>query len=145
MNIAVGKSMCPMENHLNEAEKSPLLCGSEALQQQQGEVQMPPATPPTEQSRVDELLAAQRSRLQAQRKAQPLLFLRNILNVVFMLLAAITIIGLFFFEKGSAALTYCYYIGIVAVLIKMVEVMFRMPGFKKQPRRHRNFHAPSKK
>lgn len=83
------------------------------------------------QQKVEALLAAQRSRLAAQQREKPHLFLRNILNGIFILLAAGAMIGIVIFEQGSSHLTHSYYLGVAAVLVKMVEVMLRMPGWKK--------------
>lgn len=56
-----------------------------------------------------------------------MLILRNILNAVFMLLAAVTMIGIWAYPEYT---NQWYIIGLVAVCIKIVEVMFRMPGMK---------------
>lgn len=56
------------------------------------------------------------------------LFIRNILNAVFMLAAAVGMIGMWLFPEFT---TYCYILCLIAVCIKMVEVMLRMPGMKK--------------
>ncbi|MGN0087106.1 MAG: mechanosensitive ion channel protein MscS [Alloprevotella sp.] len=56
------------------------------------------------------------------------LFLRNILNAVFMLLAAACMTGLLILPAYK---TQCYIVGLIAVVIKMVEVILRMPGLKK--------------
>ena len=56
------------------------------------------------------------------------LFLRNILNAIFMLIAAIGMIGMWLFPELT---THCYILCLIAVCIKMVEVMLRMPGMKK--------------
>ena len=61
-------------------------------------------------------------------KERKMLLLRNILNAVFMLLAVVTMIGVWAFPEYT---NQWYIIGLVAVCIKIVEVMFRMPGMKK--------------
>jgi hypothetical protein len=61
-------------------------------------------------------------------KERKMLLLRNILNAVFMLLAVVTMIGVGVFPEYT---NQWYIIGLVAVCIKIVEVMFRMPGMKK--------------
>ncbi len=57
-----------------------------------------------------------------------LLILRNWLNGVFMLLALIAIIGVLLFKAGDIRLYISYGIAILAILVKMVEAIFRMPG-----------------
>lgn len=56
------------------------------------------------------------------------LLLRNILNLVFMLMALVGMVGLIFFREYT---TQWQILCLLAVCVKMVEVMFRMPGFKK--------------
>ena len=67
-----------------------------------------------------------------RRKAQNNLFLRNILNILFMVMALITMgcIGYFFYTKGETPM-WCYFLGIIAVIIKMCESMLRMPWLSK--------------
>lgn len=65
-----------------------------------------------------------------KRKAGKNLFIRNILNSLFILLAIIAMVGILFADKGSS-LTIWYGLGLFAVLIKMVEVVLRMPGLNK--------------
>ena len=64
---------------------------------------------------------------QRLKKERKMLILRNILNAVFMLLAAVTMIGIWAYPEYT---NQWYIIGLVAVCIKIVEVMFRMPGMK---------------
>ncbi len=64
---------------------------------------------------------------QRLKKERKMLFFRNILNAVFMLLAAVTMVGIWAFPDYT---NHWYIIGLVAVCIKIVEVMFRMPGMK---------------
>lgn len=61
-------------------------------------------------------------------KERKMLILRNILNAIFMLLAAATMIGIWAFPEYT---NQWYILGLIAVCIKIVEVMFRMPGMKK--------------
>ena len=61
-------------------------------------------------------------------KERKMLMLRNILNAIFMLLAATTMIGIWCFPEYT---NQWYIIGLIAVCVKIVEVMFRMPGMKK--------------
>ena len=65
-----------------------------------------------------------------RRKVTRNLFIRNILNSIFILLAIIAMIGIVFSEKMGNIYIW-YGLGLFAVLIKMVEVMLRMPGLKK--------------
>lgn len=65
-----------------------------------------------------------------KRKAGKNLFIRNILNSLFIILAIIAMAGILFTDKGSS-LTVWYGLGLFAVLIKMVEVVLRMPGLNK--------------
>ena len=58
------------------------------------------------------------------------LFIRNILNSIFILLAIVSMLGIVFSEK-SGNMYIWYGLGLFAVMIKMVEVMLRMPGLKK--------------
>ena len=62
------------------------------------------------------------------RRQRRLLILRNWLNGVFMLLARIAIIGVLLFKAGDIRLYISYGIAILAILVKMVEAIFRMPG-----------------
>lgn len=62
------------------------------------------------------------------------LFLRNILNGVFMLMAATAMIGLVVTWHSPQQPTWCYVLGLLAVVVKMVEAMLRMPGMKQTPR-----------
>lgn len=62
------------------------------------------------------------------RRQRRLLILRNWLNGVFMLLALIAIIGVLLFKAGDTRLYISYGIAILAILVKMVEAIFRMPG-----------------
>lgn len=56
------------------------------------------------------------------------LFIRNILNGLFILIALVAMIGILVAKNH---LMVWYAIGLFAVLIKMVEVMLRMPGMRK--------------
>ncbi len=60
------------------------------------------------------------------------LFVRNILNSLFILIALAAIIGVLVVPERSPYLNWCYGLGLIAVLIKMVEVFLRMPGFNKK-------------
>lgn len=56
------------------------------------------------------------------------LIIRNWLNGVFIVLAILSIIGVLVFDAGDVRLYISYGIAILAILIKMVESIFRMPG-----------------
>ena len=65
-----------------------------------------------------------------RRKMSKNLFLRNILNSIFILIAIIAMVGIVF--SDTMGNIYIWYgLGLFAVIIKMVEVMLRMPGLKK--------------
>ncbi len=55
------------------------------------------------------------------------LYLRNILNGVFILLAIAAMIGVIA-SKTSLMLHISYGVGLLAVLIKVIEVILRMPS-----------------
>lgn len=56
------------------------------------------------------------------------LFVRNILNVVFIIIAIAAMVGLMV-DNGHPMTWYA--LGLFAVLVKMVEVVMRMPGLKR--------------
>lgn len=56
------------------------------------------------------------------------LFLRNILNGIFILVALAAMIGIL---VDDAHIMTWYAVGLFAVIIKMVEVVLRMPGLKR--------------
>lgn len=58
------------------------------------------------------------------------LFVRNILNSVFIILAVIAMTGIIATGKDGNIMTW-YALGLFAVVVKMVEVVLRMPGMKK--------------
>ncbi|MCH5182101.1 MAG: hypothetical protein J1F06_05650 [Prevotellaceae bacterium] len=66
-----------------------------------------------------------------RRKMTRNLFVRNILNAVFMLLALASMAGIVATAADSRMRTAFYLTGLAAVAVKMVEVMLRMPGFRK--------------
>lgn len=70
----------------------------------------------------------QRDELQELRRQHRILVIRNWLNSIFIVLALLAIAGVLYFKAGERGLTISYGIGVLAVLIKMVEAMFRMPG-----------------
>lgn len=70
----------------------------------------------------------QRDELQELRRQHRILVIRNWLNSIFIVLALLAIAGALYFKAGERGLMISYGIGVLAVLIKMVEAMFRMPG-----------------
>ena len=70
----------------------------------------------------------QRDELQELRRQHRTLVIRNWLNSIFIVLALLAIAGVLYFKAGERGLMISYGIGVLAVLIKMVEAMFRMPG-----------------
>lgn len=60
------------------------------------------------------------------------LFLRNVLNALFMLMAAVAMIGMVV-SWGKEMPQWCMVLALLAVLVKMVEAMLRMPGLLKHP------------
>lgn len=77
-----------------------------------------PGTPLTEQE------------LAEARRATRNLVIRNWLNGIFMLIAVAAMAGLLLFSNSEKAMMACYALGLLAVVIKMVEVVMRMPGLK---------------
>ncbi len=76
-------------------------------------------------------LSERKSPMQRRREEQRQnrLFLRNILNVAFIIVALVAMVGILVAKES--VMTW-YMVGLVAVIIKMVEVMLRMPGFRKK-------------
>ena len=70
----------------------------------------------------------QRDEQQELRRQHRILVIRNWLNSIFIVLALLAIAGVLYFKAGERGLMISYGIGVLAVLIKMVEAMFRMPG-----------------
>lgn len=69
-----------------------------------------------------------------------LFFIRNILNGVFILLAAICMVG-YYFSKTQVAQNIFIAMGIVAVIIKIVEACLRMPNMtRKTNYEQRRYH-----
>ena len=88
--------------------------------------------PYTEDSDKDILERLRHPELEGERrKMSRNLFMRNILNSVFILLAIIAMVGIVVSAKGERSKMLWYGLGLYAVIIKMVEVVLRMPGIKK--------------
>ncbi len=77
-----------------------------------------------------DILEQLRQSRQAQRKRRMThnLFLRNILNSIFIIVALVAMIGIL---VDNTRTMLWYSVGLFAVIIKMVEVVLRMPGIKK--------------
>ena len=84
-----------------------------------------------ENSDSNSLIEHKRRNLGQRRNAGNRLFLRNILNGIFMTLCLLAILGVIIAPAGSKMLNLSYMVGIIAILVKMIEVMLRMPGIKK--------------
>ena len=68
--------------------------------------------------------------LSALQKERRMLVIRNWLNSIFIVLAIVAIVGVLIFKAGERGLYISYAIAVLAIIIKMVEALFRMPGFK---------------
>ncbi|MDO4210799.1 MAG: hypothetical protein Q4D23_03650 [Bacteroidales bacterium] len=79
---------------------------------------------PLSQKEIDRQIAEEKR----QRK---MLIIRNWLNGIFILLALVAIVGIGFwwFNHNETLYYYSCGIAVVAVIIKMAEALFRMPGF----------------
>lgn len=66
-----------------------------------------------------------------KRKISRNLFIRNILNSLFILMAVIAMVGITVTGKDDTHLMTWYGLGLFAVVVKMVEVMLRMTGKNK--------------
>ncbi len=79
----------------------------------------------------------ERQRLAEAEKAYKQLRLRNMLNIVFMILAIVAMIGIGISMKQEEPSNWGYVVGVVAVLVKFAESMLRMPASLNQPRKSR--------
>ena len=64
-----------------------------------------------------------------------MLRIRNILNFLFIILALVAMVGIGiykFAENNPEAALKFYYVGLAAVIIKMVEALFRIPDMTKK-------------
>ncbi len=69
--------------------------------------------------------------VEEQRRERRMFIIRNWLNGIFIVLSLIAIVGVMVFKGGERGLYISYGIAVLAVVIKMVEAMFRMPGFRR--------------
>lgn len=67
--------------------------------------------------------------IKEQRRERRMLIIRNWLNSAFILLAVIAMVGIVYFKKDEPGYYYSYGVAVVGVIIKMIEALFRMPGF----------------
>ena len=65
-----------------------------------------------------------------RRKMTRNLFIRNVLNSVFILMALVAMVGLLI-VKQQPYLMWCYWLGLFTVIVKMAEVSLRLTGMKK--------------
>ena len=70
----------------------------------------------------------EKDELQAMRRERRNLIIRNWLNGLFIVHALIAIVGVLYFRAGERGLTLSYGIAILAIIVKMVEAIFRLPG-----------------
>ena len=68
-----------------------------------------------------------------RRREDKTLFIRNILNGIFMILAVVAMVGVLVFSESRRGTLFSYAPALLAVVIKMVEVMMRMPGMMRKP------------
>lgn len=72
-------------------------------------------------------------REEERRRPDRLFLLRNVLNAVFILIAVVAMVGIAVSWSNGSDRTWCYVLGLVAVGVKMVEVMLRMPTLLRRP------------
>lgn len=63
-------------------------------------------------------------------KSNSNLLIRNILNIIFIIVSIIAMVCVVYSQQ-IGSLYVGYGIGLFAILIKMVEIVFRMPGLRK--------------
>lgn len=61
--------------------------------------------------------------------------LRQLLNVLFILMAVVAMVGIAVGWSGGGVPVWAYPLALVSVLIKMVEAMLRMPGMLRRTTR----------
>ena len=74
-------------------------------------------------------------REQEGRKMSRMLYIRNVLNSVFILLSVIAMIGIGL-SWGDVTPSWCLIIALIAVIVKMAEAALRMPSMLRKPQRH---------
>ena len=75
-------------------------------------------------------------REQERRKMNRMLYIRNVLNSVFILLSVIAMIGIGL-SWGDVTPSWCLIIALIAVIVKMAEAALRMPSMLRKPQRHK--------
>lgn len=75
---------------------------------------------------LSEAEIARRRREEA--RAHRILVVRNWLNIVFILLSIAAIVGVLYFDKTDKRIAYAYGTAVLAIVIKMFEALFRLPG-----------------
>lgn len=73
-------------------------------------------------------------REQERRKMSRMLYIRNVLNSIFIILAVIAMIGIGL-SWGDTTPSWCLYLALMAVLIKMAEAALRMPSMLRKPQK----------
>ena len=76
-------------------------------------------------------------REQERRKMSRMLYIRNVLNSVFILLSVIAMIGIGL-SWGDVTPSWCLVIALIAVIVKMAEAALRMPSMLRKPQRHKH-------
>lgn len=71
-----------------------------------------------------------------RRKMSRMLYIRNVLNSIFILLALIAMGGIGY-HIGKTPPLWCYILALVAVIFKMAEAALRMPSMLRKPRQPR--------
>lgn len=89
-------------------------------------------TPHTDAAPQSDFLKQERLRLETRKRQDKTLFVRNILNSIFIILAITAMVGVLITKAGTTALHISYGIGIMAILVKMAEVMLRMPSMMRK-------------
>lgn len=87
-------------------------------------------TQPTEENDILERLRHPERKVE-RRKMSRNLMIRNMLNAIFIIVAIVAMVGIVATSNNEKAMLW-YGVGLFAVVIKMVEVMLRMPGMKKK-------------
>ena len=73
-------------------------------------------------------------REQERRKMSRMLYIRNVLNSVFILLSVIAMIGIGL-SWGDVTPSWCLIIALIAVIVKMAEAALSMPSMLRKPQK----------
>lgn len=76
-----------------------------------------------------------------RKRQQRSLYVRNWLNSIFIVISALAMIGVVAFSYSEIGTMACYCLALIAVVVKMVEVMIRMSGFKRNSYDTRRNHT----